>query len=235
MLLIGKTHASWQVINPNQQSRSWLVTVIAVLGCGLVCALVVYGRSRDPSPLAEIQTQISELKAELDSQRQHFSKVQSDVQRLHDEAILRAAQANAPAANAAQEPAPSLARWMAETTVIQSNTTALLARLMEQLPAASKPILSAEQKQAAYRTLIISTEQEATKLAELKRSTADLLFQLGVPDEVATLDPRQGLEMGSLKHYWPYFEAKIRRDDVERLVDSLEMKLLQDSINAEIQ
>lgn len=219
----------------NQQSRSWLVAVIAVLGCGLVCALVFYGRSRDVSSLTGIQTQISELKAELDSLRQHFSAVERDVQRLHDEAVLRATQANAPAANAAHEATPSLAHWIAQTTVIQSNTTALLARLMEQLPATSKPILSAEQKQAAYRTMITSTEREAPKLAELKRSTADLLFQLAVPDEAATMDPRLGLEMGSLRNYWPYFEAKIQRDAVERLVDSLEMKLLQDSINAGIQ
>jgi len=120
-------------------------------------------------------------------------------------------------------------------TVLQSNTLALVERLMARAAAAQPPPESPRQQEAAIAALEFSAAEHQQKLDAVKQRAAELLAALNIPAEVSTMDPSKALDTASLRAYWPFFEAKRERDSMQFLMDRLRLRLAQEQLDARVE
>lgn len=126
---------------------------------------------------------------------------------------------------------------LAEAARLQSNATQLvgaLAAAREAPEAPEVPEHLEQRTQASIQILEKHLKQADEKAATLAAQTKELLIQLNIPDDIASLEPRKGLASPSLQQYWPYFEAKKEAEMQQMIVDRLKMRTLQEQIDAEI-
>ncbi len=121
-----------------------------------------------------------------------------------------------------------LARRIADLTVLQSNTLALVERLMARTPEPQMVPPSPQQRQAGIAALETSAQEFQHNFEATKQRAAELLTSLNIPADVSTMEPSKALDTASLKPYWPFFEAKKDRERAERLMVSVQLRIAQE-------
>ena len=212
-----------------------IIPVMAVLAVLVVLAGIAAiewrRRAATSAALASLQRQSEELRSQLEARDRAIADVRTAI-----DAVPRSAPAiptteglRQPDAAASRE--TELVRRLAELAVVQSNTLALVERLMERattVPLAESP----QQRQAGLVALEQSVVEFQQKVDAARQRTADLLVGLNIPAEVSTMDPSKALATVSLKPYWPFFEALREREHLTFLMERLEARLLQEQLDA---
>jgi predicted nucleic acid-binding Zn-ribbon protein len=115
----------------------------------------------------------------------------------------------------------------------QSNTTALIQRLIAATPEAQEPAQTAERAQQVIQGLEQSLSEFRQRLDVAEEKVSTLVTQLAVPPEVATLgiasedDP-------NLQKYLAFFQAKRERDTARRIYETLQLRIAQEQVDAAI-
>ena len=181
--------------------------------------------------LATLQRQTEELRSQLEARDQTIAELGSSIERLQSTHFV------APSTERSRQPGPTvnseveLARRLVELTVVQSNTLALVERLMERVTN-PQPVESPQQKQAGLAALELSVKEHQQKLDAAKQRAEELLLSLGIPADISTMDGTKALATASLKPYWPFFEALRERDHMMFLMEKLQARLLQEQLDA---
>lgn len=85
--------------------------------------------------------------------------------------------------------------------------------------------------------MVASLEADAAvqqqKLNAAKQKVEQLVLSLQVPDDVALMDAAAGLDVPGLKKFWPYFEAKRERDEIQRFISIAKIKAESERLDLE--
>jgi hypothetical protein len=126
-----------------------------------------------------------------------------------------------------------LARRLQEVFAAQSNILARLDRLTAQRTT-EDPQQAATRRLQSIPVLEASLSAHERELAAARQQTAELLESLQVPADVSSMMPHQALAVGSLKPYWPYFEALRQRERAQDWVEKLRARLEVERMEAQI-
>jgi len=129
-----------------------------------------------------------------------------------------------------------LERRLAEVKVLQSNAAALVQALAATREAPEAPEIPEHLERARVSIQVYEKHlQDAReKASALAAQTKNLLITLNIPREVAATEPNKALSSVELQTYWPYFEAKRELEAQNMLVERLKIRMLQETIEAEI-
>jgi DNA repair exonuclease SbcCD ATPase subunit len=209
------------------------IVVFAAVVCGT--AVLWSRQTATTAALITLQRQCEDLRSQLEARDQTLAELRSSIERW---------QHSAPATSITERAIPSapgvsadfvLTGRLADLTLLQSNTLALVERLMARAAAAQPPPESPRQQEAAIAALEFSAAEHQQKLDAAKQRAAELLAALNIPAEVSTMDPSKALDTASLRAYWPFFEAKWERDSVQFLMDRLRLRLAQEQLDARVE
>jgi len=123
---------------------------------------------------------------------------------------------------------------LAELAVLQSNTLALVERLMARAASLAPPE-SLHQREAGITALESAAAEHQQKLDAIKQKVVDLLVTLNIPPEVSSMDAAKVFDNPSLRTYWPFFEAKRQRENMQFLLERLQARLMQEKLEAKVQ
>jgi hypothetical protein len=216
----------------NQPDKWRTIRTIAVLVVVVCVAGFFWSRhATTTAALAELQRQCNDLRSQVEARDQTLAELRLAIER---------AQSFTPAASPAErnvrstppmDANPEFARRLAELTVVQSNTLALVERLMDRATAA-QAAESPQQRQAGLAALELSVTEFQQKVDTARQRTADLLVGLNIPPEISTMEPSKALATASLKSYWPFFDALREREHLIFLMEKLQARLLQEQLDA---
>ncbi|PYI80168.1 MAG: hypothetical protein DME26_22100 [Verrucomicrobia bacterium] len=206
---------------------------MALVAVGCVAAVILIGQSKSTLALDELRRDSAELRAQLQMRDRAMATLQADIRRVQAAALDLQRRSGAPPANIPAGMESELIRQITELATLQSNTLALVEKLL--VRAEPPEQLTAQQRQAALITLEVTTQEAEQKLEAAKRSAAELLISLNVPADISTLDVSTALDTVGLRAYWPYFEAKRERDTLQITANRVRLRLVQEQIDAGIE
>jgi hypothetical protein len=211
--------------------RRSLPTIAAFAALICIAAFLWRRQAAITATLTNLQLQAAELRSQLEARDQTITDLRSSIERLQQSTLgtMPAKRIQQPDSAASTE--IEFARRLAEMTVLQSNTLALVEKLMGQVTNL-QPTESPQQKQAGLVVLEQSVTEFQQKVDAARQRTADLLVTLNMPAEVSTMDPSKALATASLKPYWPFFESLREREHLTFLLEKLQARLLQDQLDA---
>ena len=208
-----------------------LATIVVLLALAGIAAILWSRHAATGAALIQLQRQCEELRQQLEARDRTLAELRSILERSQPSSFptspAETGRRSIPASNGEAE----LARRLVELTVLQSNTLALVERLMERL-ANAQPVESPRQKQAGVAALEVSVTEFQQKVDAARQRAADLLVALNIPPEISTMDPTKALATANLKPYWPFFEAQREREHMMFLMENLQVRLLQEQIDA---
>lgn len=207
---------------PQNQTRWWLIGSI-ILICMAVIASFGFVSLRYRSQETE------QLRLECAALRAMVVELQAAIQQIRSDGGDSANIRGLPAMPT--DPSnPALVRAIAELSLSQSNTAIVIERLLR-ATAGIQATESIEQAQKRLQALEASAVEEQQRCDAMKQKVNALLLSLKVPDDVASIPAAKALESPSLQAYWPYFEAKKELEPMQRILESLKIRLVQDRIN----
>lgn len=210
-----------------------MIVVVAALACA---AVFLWSRQAGTkAALTNLQHQSEELRSQLETCDQTIIELRSSIERLQRSAVSSPPTEPTTRANPATSSENDLARRLVELTLLQSNTLALVEKLMTRAAELQSPPESPKQSEAAITALELSLADYQQKLVETKQRAAELVVTMNIPAEVSTMEASKALDIASLKPYWPFFEAKRERDSMQLLMERLRMRLAQEQLDAAIQ
>jgi hypothetical protein len=201
--------------------------VLAAMCVAVAVAAGLWARSTSRA-LAELGRQGDRLREDVAARDQRITELEGIVR--HSDAL------NLP--QLASNPSPmgdaELLQRMRDLVVFQSNTVIALDRLNARLGAGEPPRSTEEQ----WHKGMVVLEQSLTELLQRQQAArekaSDLLLKLNIPDEIAQMDAGKGLDSGSLRGYWPYFEAKRERETHQVLAERLRLRIIQEQVDRPI-
>jgi hypothetical protein len=198
--------------------------IIAALSM-VVAAATLLLRHRDKAVIETVRQETVGLRAELEARDRSVSELQAKL-----EESLQQLPTQQPTSSA--DSLAELARRFDQLTVQQNKTLALVESLAASKAVAPEPPEQAQQRrQSAVALLDWQLKSEQDKLDAAKQKVEQLVTAWRVPDEVSTMDVTMGLDHASLKQYWPYFEAKRERDELQRYVSILKIRVMAEKID----
>ena len=210
-----------------QTRREGFLLVVALL-C-LVTAVVTFLLWRtDQALVSAVRQEIAELRTELASR----DKTVSDLQTRVDESFERPpTQITSPITDSF----PQLTRRINELTAQQNMTLALVQSLVSTSAQAESSEFRQQRQQLAIGALEERLRAQQVSLDAAKQKVEQLAITWNVPDEVARMETSDGLDISTLKQYWPYFEARRERQQLEKFVSLLKMKLAAEKIDLAVE
>lgn len=200
------------------------------LGLTVATLLLLHLRSKDREMLQDLTRSNAELQSQLEDRDRSMKDLQGSTRQLQT-----ATQAlKAPTETGAvveTSTALELARRLEATASIQQQTLELVQKLGKRM-GAPETERSPEQIKAQVAGLEQAREEIRVKLADAKKKVADLLNTLAVPEEVAVLDYSRAMNMPSLQRYWPFFEAARERENMVIVAERLNLRIIQEQIEA---
>jgi hypothetical protein len=189
--------------------------LLLLLGAFVLYYVAVGNRSRLPPAAALVQMPAAAAEQTIEAAQESPAAPRPDT-----------------AANGCEHHAQILARLgqLAET---QSNLEASVARILDRLgdPRPGGPVAVQRQQELRRLEQFAAEHQRQTQAARMK--VIDLITQLNPPDEVAIMEPKTGLALPSMKHYWPYFEARREQDKWDLVAERLELRMIQERIDGD--
>lgn len=223
-------------MNGSSQSRfskvkaATILLVVALLG-----GFIVYLRVAHRIALEEVRDEKAKVQAQLDEQHLIVSQLRAEVSNLRTIVGAPGRTQTRP-----RQPAPSdreseLRRQISALQASHSNAVAAAAQNI-----AAETLRSAAEEQsrsaaAAALAELESSASDALEQAEAARQRAEeLMVTLDVPADVAAMDPDAGLQSSNLRAYWPYFEARRERENLQRTADTLRLRLVQEAADSDV-
>ena len=212
--------------------RKLLPAVAVLVALGSVTVLVLNRQAATSLAVTELRNQCEELRSQIEGRDQTITELRTSVERSQQSPL------GAPTADRGSFPPPGsgaeveLARRIADLTVLQSNTLALVERLTARAADADSPAEKAQRRQAGVAYLEKYLAEHQNKLEASKRRAAELLFGMSIPADISALEPSKALETAALKDYWPYFEARRERDSLQFIMERLQIRLVQEQVDA---
>lgn len=199
----------------------------------LLCLAVLFWtrQAATTAALTSLQQQCAELRSQIETRDQNILDLRATIERLQHSTAPVSATIRATQPHPATGTETELTLRMAELTVLQSNTLALLEKLMARA-ANLPPEESPQQKKAGLAALELSVAEFRQKVDAAKQRTAELLVTLNIPTEISTMDPSKALATASLQPYWPFFDAVREREHMVYLMEKVQARLLQEQIDA---
>ena len=202
------------------------------MGCAVVVFAVAgsFMKMHSDSTLLEAsRRECAELKVQIEARDQTISDVQA---KLTNQSQLEPhPRSVSPAAS--PEALWQLTRRLEQLAVQQTNILALVQKLsskQEGLDSGQGSLQGQERVVASLDAQVAAQEQ---KLEAAKQKVEQFVLSLQVPDEVALMDAAAGLDVPGLKKYWPYFEAKRQRDEIQRFITIAKMKAVSEKLDLE--
>ena len=211
--------------NSPKRFGSPLAVVVVMLACGAFAAWLLSERSRHAATLAELQREAAELRTQLEARDGTVESLQSEVRQLRDGAFPVG---TSPGSATELE----LARRVADLALQQSNIAVVVERLLGCASDALGPVVSVQRTEAYYAALEEEAQDQQRHFLAAERRAVELLLGLSVPAEVSTMDAAKALDTASLQAFWPYFEAKRARDSLSSIAGQLQMRQIQERIDA---
>jgi hypothetical protein len=203
-----------------------VIGAIAILLIGMAIGAAWKGKAR----LAESERESAGLRQELEARDSTIAEMQTTIENLQSRAPKQLTTSRAQVEAEVQQ-------RLAEAARLQSNAAQLVGALTaarEAPEAPETPEYLEKRTQASIEILGKHVKHAEEKATALNARMKELLTQLNIPEEIASLEPRKGLASASLQQYWPYFEAKKEAEMHQMIVDRLKMRTLQENIEAEI-
>ena len=190
-------------------------------------------RSRSKAAIDEAHRQLAALQAELEGRKHELASLDDEQRQVLDPKLLQAKTWRAdPFISDARK---DLISHLTALAIQQSNLAMLVQSLLAKTSDNESPEMTAERRDAALRVLNTAAQQNRQKLETARQSAAELLITLDVRPEISTMDARQALDTVSLSGYWPFFEAKRKRDALQGFADRLRARLMQERVDGAAQ
>jgi hypothetical protein len=200
------------------------------------CAVVVFAlaasfmKMRSDSALLEAsRRECAELRAQIDARDQTISDMR---EKLANQSQLESLPRSASPASA-PDASWKLANRLEQLAVQQTNILALVQKLASK----EETLQSGQGRLPGQERVVASLDAQATaqqqRLEAAKQKVEQLVLSLQVPDEVALMDAAAGRDVPGLKKYWPYFEAKRERDELQRFITIAKIKAESERLDLE--
>ena len=191
---------------------------------GLVSGLWLCWNSSNRAALHALREDCEILKVQIEACNNGLAAIKSHLERSRDW------DANFTIAGGV-DPGPAATSRIEEMLRQQSNTTALIERLINAIPGAQDPAQTAERAQQAVLTLEQSLPEFQTRLETAEKSVTELGTQLGVPPDVAVMNSAVE-DDPNMRKFLPFFQAKRERDTARRVLETVQLRLLQERVDA---
>jgi hypothetical protein len=204
--------------------RYRLFVFATVLGLVMLAAAVISNQRKQSERIVELDRRCAELHASLQARDTFIEGLRADPSGQRLAGVSSGSSMHA-----------GLSQQIAELLGMQSNMLAVLQTISERLPDGEVQGVtrsSPEQAQRVIAALRNNRDEEAVKLQECRNRVVEFMSSLNIPDGIALMDPHEALSTPSLQAYWPYFQAKGELDRHDKAVKVLELKLLQETMDA---
>ena len=206
------------VMSDNRRPRLGISTILIVLGLGVL--LWFWKETRARSLLQSVQKENASLREALSARDATIADLRARVERL--EGTFPSRSTERPPLNAENR---ELGGRLAELTILQSKTLALVEKLLPQERQTGSPEEIQRQRYERIQWVESQLAEQQRKVESANQKVEEFLTSLNVPDDVAALEIDKALDLPSLKKYWPYFEARREKDSVRRLAVILRMRV----------
>ena len=196
--------------------RLSVIFIVTMVLMGSLTAVLLFKQRQQSEQLAELEHRCSELQSSLQARESQIEDLRAN--------------------RSTGSPRDRMAIWSADTQLVhqlgemaqtQSNMMIMLKALTNSPSFVVLPERTAERAQKEFLHFEQIHNEQATKLLEYRSEVQELEKQLRISDEIAQMDPSTGLDRVSLQAFWPYFEAKRRRNSQERVAETTKLRLLQ--------
>jgi hypothetical protein len=211
--------------------RRLIPTITALVALACLAAFLWRRQAATTAALSALQRQCEEVRSQLEARDQTIAELRSAIERSQHSSVAAPPDERRKQSNPDTRAAIEFAKQLAELAAVQSNTLALVERLMERL-ANVQPVENPQQRQAGLAAFELSVTEFQPKVDAARQRAGDLLVALNIPAEISTMDPSKALATASLKAYWPFFEAQREREHMMFLMEKLQARLLQEQIDA---
>jgi hypothetical protein len=206
-------------------------TLLLAVIVAVMAGFLWHRQDADSTALRRVQRECEVLRRELTERDRVVADLRVSIERLEQAALAsRSTETNRPPEPTAAE--AEVARRVADLATVNSNTVALVAKLVRRNAEADRRSETPQQRASGIKALESALAEQRKKVDALKQKTAELLVDLKVPEEISTMDSSKALDTARLKAYWPFFEAKRERDSMQLILDQLRMRLAQEQIDA---
>jgi hypothetical protein len=182
---------------------------------------------REHALVGTVRQEVAGLRTELESRDKVVSELQSKV-----EESSQPPPSQKPPLSAGSF--AELERRLDQLTAQQNKTLALVQSLASGGAQAESPESKQQRRQSAIALLDGELKTQQERLDAAKEKVEQLVTTWNVPDEVSRMDVSAGLDSVALKQYGPYFEARRERDELQRFVSILKMKVAAEKIDLSI-
>lgn len=188
----------------------------------VVLLLIAAPGQRPAKPAEPVQSMNSEMNSQIESlttQIQELTREFQDLNRSLRQQSLSVAD---------QKP---LADRINQLSIDQSNTWFAVQRLTSRSP---ESLESPEQRKQRYETNISVLRERLKEQEKVVEAANQQLQELAsrMPAEVRNLDIESGLKDPTIEQYWPYFKAKAQYSDMARLLQLIDLKIVQEQVEA---
>jgi cell division protein FtsL len=202
-----------------RREKFWSVVVVLIVA---IATTTLFLWRRDAALIKTVRQETVELRAELEARGRAISELQVKL-----EENLQHTPTQPPADSLAE-----LARRFDRLTVQQNKTLVLLQSLASR---AALPEQREQQRQLAIASLETQVKAQEEMLDAAKQKVEQFVTTWNVPDEVSKMAVSDGLDSVALKQYWPYFEARQEREELQRFVSILKMKVMSEKIDSGVE
>jgi hypothetical protein len=208
---------------PEQRPR--LLIMVGAMFVVAASVALVWISARSEVLADTLRAEAAEMRAQLEEQERTIAELKSLIQQRHR--LRPAADAPQIAEQAAIE--SPWARQAAELASLQSETAAILEKILDRLDPKPPPF-----DPDAHMRRIDAIEEKALeqqiRLQAAEEKVVQLVVGLAIPEQITGMDPNQGLGNPHLHAYWPFFKAKRELQTLLRISDSLQLRLAQEQV-----
>jgi hypothetical protein len=203
--------------------RFWILS--AVVALALACGLKKM--HRDSTLLEAARQESAALRAQIDVRDQTISDLNA---KTLNQSILEPT-IPLPSSAGSADALALLSHRLDQLAFQQANILTLVQRLASKDGPSELPEPKPLEWQKAIDSLDARAASRQDNLNAAKRKIDHLALNLQVPDEVAMTDPAEALDIPGLKKYWPYFQARRERDEIQRFITILKMKAVSEELD----
>ena len=216
--------------SPNRVRGLFSTGAVFIVGI-CVAGLILGERARNRHALDEARRESAALRTELEARDRAMAGSRLDLQpaRVVDAASDQSKVSRDISASSNLQ--IDLFQRIAELTAQQSNTAAMVQRLLARTWGDPSPEQAKRGTQAAIQVLQASMQNNQQQLETARQKAAALLVDLNIPVEIASMEASEALDQASLREYWPFFEAKREGDTLRELAERLRRRMIQERVD----
>lgn len=181
----------------------------------------------------ELRKEKSRIQAQLDEEHLVVTQLRAEVSNLRTIIGAPGRTQSRGRQPAASDRESDLRRQISALQASHSNAVAVAQNLAAEALRSASDVQSRSEAAAALAELESSASDALEQAEGARQRVEDLIVTLNVPGDVAAMDPDAGLQSSNLRAYWPYFEAKRDRDNLQRTAEALRLRLVQETADSD--